>query len=330
MERDIAARSNPRIGYAFAVLNAVISGVAVYVNSLGVATFQSPTLYTALKNGLVGVLLLVPVIILGRERQRFQQMSSRDWAWLLAVAVVGGSVPYALFFTGLKMTNAVTGSLGDHLQFALVAVLAVLLLKERLTPTLWAGLLVLPDLLGGIGVALVGTNLNLVRWNTGTALILASTVLFAVEWVIVKHLLRGRLHPFTVMTAKMTLGSILLFAYLAARGGLSPVLHLSGKQGGYLVATGLILLCFTASIFIAIRHARVSAVMAIGAGAPLVTVAIQLAANHHVSLTNGGAGLLLTLIAVITILLVGLRQESRPGLTETAPHPFVPAGAEGD
>jgi drug/metabolite transporter (DMT)-like permease len=324
VERDIAARSNPRIGYAFAVLNAVISGVAVYVNSLGVATFQSPTLYTALKNGLVGVLLLVPVIILGRERQRFQQMSSRDWAWLLAVAVVGGSVPYALFFTGLKMTNAVTGSLGDHLQFALVAVLAVLLLKERLTPTLWAGLLVL---LAGV---LLGTNLNLVRWNTGTALILASTVLFAVEWVIVKHLLRGRLHPFTVMTAKMTLGSILLFAYLAARGGLSPVLHLSGKQGGYLVATGLILLCFTASIFIAIRHARVSAVMAIGAGAPLVTVAIQLAANHHVSLTNGGAGLLLTLIAVITILLVGLRQESRPGLTETAPHPFVPAGAEGD
>ncbi|MGH2468368.1 MAG: hypothetical protein ACRDGL_11680, partial [Candidatus Limnocylindrales bacterium] len=37
---------NPRIGYAFAALNAVVSGVAIYVNSQGVKTFSDSTLYT--------------------------------------------------------------------------------------------------------------------------------------------------------------------------------------------------------------------------------------------------------------------------------------------
>jgi drug/metabolite transporter (DMT)-like permease len=305
MEGIASRRTNPRIGYGFAVLNACISGVSVYVNSLGVATFQNPTLYAAVKNSIVGLLLLTPLLFLARERARHRETSGTDWAWLTVLAVVGGSVPYALFFTGLKMTNAVTGSVGDHLQFALVAVLAVLLLKERITPAIWAGLLVL---LAGV---LLSTNLNLFRWNTGTALILASTALFSIEWVIVKYLLRGRLTPLMVMTAKMTLGSLLLFAYVAATGALAPVFHLNGKQWAYVLATALILLGFTASIFIAIRHARVSAVMAIGAGSPLVTIAIQLIANHQVKLANGGVGLVLTLVAVITILLMGLRQESR-------------------
>lgn len=314
-------RPNPRIGYAFAVLNAVISGVAVYVNSLGVATFQNPTLYAAVKNSIVGLLLLIPLAFLGRERALYRETSRRDWLWLLALAVVGGSVPYALFFTGLKMTNAVTGSLGDHLQFALVAVLAVVLLKERLTPAIWAGLLVL---LAGV---FLSTNLNLLRLNRGATLILGSTILFSIEWVIVKHLLRGRLRPMMLMTAKMTLGSVLLYGYLAATGALTPLLHLSGKQWAYVLATAVILLGFTASIFIAIRHARVSAVMAIGAGSPLVTVAIQLVATHRVKLANGGAGLALTLLAVITILLIGLRQESRETALRESRAPSVPAGS---
>lgn len=295
---------HPRLGYVFAILNAVISGVAVYVSSLAVGTFHDAVLYTSLKNAVVGVLLLIPLAVLARERRRYRELRSRDWAWLLGVAVVGGSVPYALFFTGLKMTSAVTGSLGDHLEFALVAIMAVVLLKERLTPAIWAGLAVL---LAGV---LLGSNLNLIRWNEGTALILASTVLFALEWVVVKHLLRGRLHPLTVMTAKMALGSVILFGYLAVRGGLTPMAHLTLTQWGYTLLTGGILLGFTATIFIAIRHARVSTVMAIGAGAPLVTEGLQLAFGGHIDLVNRtGLGLLLTFLAVVAILAVGLRQE---------------------
>ena len=39
-----------RRGYALAAANMVVSGAAIYVNSLGVAMFADSTLYTALKN----------------------------------------------------------------------------------------------------------------------------------------------------------------------------------------------------------------------------------------------------------------------------------------
>jgi drug/metabolite transporter (DMT)-like permease len=299
-----ANRSTVKLGYIFAVLNAVLSGVAVFVSSYGVGLFSNAVLYTSLKNAVAGAILLVPFALVRGLRRETKKLSGRDWAWLLVVAIVGGSVPYALFFTGLKMTNAVTGSLGDHLQFVIVVVLAVVVLGERMSKTMWAGMAVL---LAGV---LLSTSLGLVRWGQGTLLIVISTLLFSVEWVIVKHLLRGRLSPLTVMTAKMTLGSVMLFGYLAARGQLAPVAHLDWEQWSYVLLTGVILMMFTASIFVAIRFASVSAVMAIGSGAPLVTVALQLFTKHHVNLSGQAVGLWATLLAVVAILVAGLRHES--------------------
>jgi hypothetical protein len=54
--------ANPRVGYYFAALNALISGVAIYVNSIGVKTFSDSTLYTALKNAVVGIAVLIPLV----------------------------------------------------------------------------------------------------------------------------------------------------------------------------------------------------------------------------------------------------------------------------
>ncbi|MGH7911430.1 MAG: EamA family transporter [Candidatus Dormibacteraceae bacterium] len=299
-------KGSVKVGYAFAVLNAVISGIAIFVSSRGVGIFHNAVLFTSLKNGVVGIILIPLFLAVPGPRRGARHLSRSDWIWLLIVAIIGGSLPYALFFTGLKMTTAVTGALGDHVQFLLVAVLAVLVLKERLSPAMWAGILVLL-----VGV-LLGANLGLVRWNLGTVLIGAATILFTVDFVIVKHLLGGRLHLLLVMTAKMTLGSAILFAFLGVTGGLAAIAHLSSAQWIYAVVTGLILLCFTASIFIAIRYAPVSSVMAIGAGAPLVTVALELVAEHRVKLAGGGLlGLLLTFVAVVAILVLGLHQEAR-------------------
>ncbi|HUY62141.1 MAG TPA: EamA family transporter [Candidatus Dormibacteraeota bacterium] len=306
-------KGNPKLGYTLAVANALISGIAIYVNTLGVKSFPSAILYTALKNGVVGVLLLGLFLALGRPRQRLRGLGRRDWGWLGVVALVGGSVPYALYFTGLRMTTAVTGALGDHLQLVLVAVLAAVLLRERVTPLLWAGVAVLT------AAALLGGGLGLIQWNAGTALILGATVLFAAEWVILKHLLQGRFDPITVMTAKMTLGSLILLGYVALTGGLGAIGQLTARQWAFVGTTGVILLAFTATAVLAIRHARVTAVVAIGAASPLVTIAIVLGVTHHVPLTHGVLGLLLTLGAVVAILVFGLREERRQVRREEAP-----------
>jgi hypothetical protein len=79
--------SNPALGYVFATLAALVSGVSVYVNSLGVRTFADPVLYTALKDGFVGIMLLVPLSFLSGRRTDYRRLDRRAWAWMFALAI---------------------------------------------------------------------------------------------------------------------------------------------------------------------------------------------------------------------------------------------------
>jgi len=303
-----AVKANPklavRVGYGFAFVNAVVSGVSVYVNALGVAHFNNAVVYTTLKNGVSGAVLLVIACLVRSQREKYKRLSVADWGWLLLVAILAGSAGFALYFSGLKLANPVTGSLENHLEFIVVAVLAVALLKERLSASMWAGIGVLTA-----GV-LLSSTLGLLVFNKGTVLMGLSTLIFAAGWVVVKHMLGGRISPMVVMTGELTLGAVLLFAYLAVRGQLGPLGHLDAVQWAYVIGTGLILLVFTATVYAAIRLVRVSAVTAIGTGAPLVTILVDLAANKPVSLANDALGLSLTFVAVVAVLVVGLRQET--------------------
>lgn len=301
---EASGRRSLRFGYAFASLAAIVSGISVYVNSVGVKSFADPVLYTALKDGFVGLVLLLPLAFSSGWRAEYRCLGRKTWAWIVALALTGGSVPFALFFTGLQLTTAATGAVINHFQFVLVALLALVFLKEAIRPALWAGFGVL--LLG----TMLGTNLHALKWNEGAWLIAASTVLFAVDFVIAKHLLRN-LATLTVMTARMTIGTAMLFIYVGASGRLGPASHLAPAQWQFVIATGLLLLAFTVTTFTAIRHASVSAVLAIGSAAPIVTTLLQVATTGQLQPAPADmAGLAVILLAVLAVILVGLRQDS--------------------
>ena len=299
-------RLDARAGAAAAVLAAAISGLAVFSNGLGVRLFPDATLYTTLKNAVVGVLVLAPVALLPRARRELGRLDGRRWAWLGALALVGGSVPYVLFFEGLRQTTPATGAVLNHLQFVVVALLAVPLLRERVTPPMWLGLVAL------LGGTVLGTNVGALRWNTGAGLVLASTALFGAGFVLARRLLRD-LSVSTVMVAKMTAGSAVLLAYSGATGRLAAVAHLTGLQWRFVLMNGAVLLAFTATTLLAIRLAQVTTVMAIGMAAPAVTLLLQAAAGRAVGLASADeAGLALTLAAVAIVLVAGLRAEKAP------------------
>src|SRR5690242_10095401 len=157
----IKGRPNPRIGYGFAIANGIISGFAIYINSLGVKMFSDSTVYTTLKNLVVGVALLIPLALFAGSRLEYRRLSPKQWGLLLLLALVGGSVPYLLYFSGLQMTTAVTGSLLNHMQFVLVAFMATWWLQERFSPLMW---LALATLLLGV---VFGKNLNSLRVDEG-------------------------------------------------------------------------------------------------------------------------------------------------------------------
>jgi drug/metabolite transporter (DMT)-like permease len=303
LAQEAAGQRSAMFGHLFAVAAACISGVSVFVNSLGVRAFADPVLYTALKDGLVGLVLLVPLCFSAGWRLEYQRLDRKTWAWLVALALTGGSVPFALFYSGLQVTTAATGALVNHFQFVLVALFAAVFLKERLPAAVWTGMIVL--LIGTV----LGTNLNALQWNVGSVLIALSTVLFAIDFVIAKHLLRG-LATLTVMTARMTLGTAMLFVYVFLSGSMVPLTGLNQTQWLFLVVTGFLLLLFTVTTFTAIRHSSVSAVLAIGTVAPIITTAIQFFASGNVQLAAGDfTGLAVTFVAVAVIIALGVRQD---------------------
>ena len=251
-------------GIALAFVTACISGVSIWVNSRAVAHFPDATVYTTAKNAFAGVVLLA-VLLLTRGSQGRDALSSLTrgrWLSLVAVAVVGGSIPFVLFFNGLKDSHATQAAFIQKTLVIWVALLAVPLLKERFG---WPHALAIGLLVGG-QAWLLG-SVGHVAFGKGEAMILAATLLWAVEIVFVKYLLRS-IPPAVVAAARMAIGTVLLLGWLAVTGKLGDLTGFSALQWRWALLTGLLLSAYVATWFAALARAQaidVTAVLVFGA-----------------------------------------------------------------
>jgi drug/metabolite transporter (DMT)-like permease len=297
------ARANPRLGYGFAALNAVVSGFAIFINSYGVKTFHDSTLYTTLKNGVTGVILLALFFALASQRERLRTITPRQWGLLVLLAVLWGSLSYAIDFRGIQLSTPATSALANHMQFLLVAGLAAVFLGERFGGVVWTGLLILL-----VGLTL-GLNLHAVHGGPGLLYSLSSTVVFAAGIILARYLLR-ELSALTVMTAKMAIGSAMLLGYVASTGSLRSVTHLNGTQWAFVLATGLILTAFTATAVLALKYASATVATATPTASPIITTALVAVSTQSFSLAPVAlAGLIVIALAVGVIAFAGLRRE---------------------
>jgi drug/metabolite transporter (DMT)-like permease len=249
-------------GIALAFVTACISGVSIWVNGRALAHFSDATVYTTAKNAVAGVLLLVLLYTVGPRGRALASVTRRRWPTLLAVAVIGGSVPFVLFFDGLKDSHATQAAFIQKTLIVWVALLAVPLLKERFG---WPHALAIGFLLGG--QAWLAGKLGHVAFGKGEAMILLATLLWSVEIVFVKYLLRT-IPPSVVAAARMAIGTVLLVCWLALTGKLGDLTGLSALQWRWALLTGLLLSAYVATWFAALARAQaidVTAVLVFGA-----------------------------------------------------------------
>ena len=126
--------SSRAIGVTLAFVTAAVSGVSIYVNGRAVKHFPDATVYTTAKNLVAGVLLVA--LALGwraatRAEAPAARLGRRQGLGLLAVGVVGGSLPFVLFFEGLARAEATQAAFIQKTLVVWVALLAVPLLRER-------------------------------------------------------------------------------------------------------------------------------------------------------------------------------------------------------
>jgi len=299
-----------RGGVALAFAAAAVSGLSVFVNGYAVKQLPDPAVYTTLKNGVAAVVLLAIAAATIRPAA-VHAIDRRSWAWLVAIGVIGGSVPFVLFFTGLAQATAPSAAFIQKTLFIWVAILAVPFLGERLG---WAQLAALGVLVAGQALVLNPAGL---RWGSGETLIAAATLLWAVETILAKRVLRTVPAPI-VGSARLGIGLVVLVGYLGVSGRLGVVAGLAPSQLGWAVGTGALLATYVATWFAALRRAPASLVTAIlVAGAP-VTAALQAIATGGVPTAASLAGNGLILAAAVVLAGFAL-VASRPATTATAP-----------
>lgn len=249
-------------GIAIAFCTALVSGVSIYLNGKAVKHFGDATVYTTAKNAVAGVLLLALALVPGRAPAAGAPLHRPRPFALLAVAVVGGSVPFVLFFEGLARAQATQASFIQKTLVVWVALLAVPLLKERFRAP---HALAICLLVGG-QAWLVG-SVGHVAFGAGEVMILAATLLWSIEVVYVKRLL-GSFPSRTLAVARMSLGTVLLLGWLVVTGRIGQLGSFDAVQWRWILLSGLLLTAYVATWYAALARAQaidVTAVLVFGA-----------------------------------------------------------------
>jgi len=199
-------------GIYLAIITAFISGVSNFVNKIAVSTIKPPLVFTAEKNAIVGILIIAVLIVTWKWKKIFS-LSKKQILYLVLIGIIGGSLPFYLFFTGLSMIPAINGALIHKTLVLWVAILAIPFLKEKISKLQILAVLLLFSsnfIIGGF------TSLQLSR---GEFYVLIATILWAVENILAKKIL-PRVDPDIVVAARMGLGSLIL---LGASAIVAPI-----------------------------------------------------------------------------------------------------------
>jgi drug/metabolite transporter (DMT)-like permease len=290
--RHALATDRRAVGMALAAVTAVISGFAVFINGYGVIAWRDAGVgsaaYTTAKNLVAAALLLGVALAVRRRRAEPVRIQGSHRLRLLLIGVIGGAVPFLLFFEGLSRASSVHAAFLHKTLVIWVALLAVPFLRERVTGLHLAAMGLL------VGGEAVLSRVDGFAFGAGEAMILAATLLWACEIIIAKRVLAD-VPSTTVGVARMGIGSIVLVAWVVATGGLAGLASLGAQGWMWAIATGFILTGYVATWYLALSKAQavdVTAVLVVGA---LITALLR----------TGVQGVVMPPVAGVALLLAG-------------------------
>lgn len=263
-----------RQGIVLAIGAAIVSGISIYVNKFGVVQVKDPFVYTTVKNSVVVIGLLAAVGMLASWKE-LRGLTAKQWLAWIGLGVIGGGVPFLLFFQGLSTASAASASLVQKSLFLWVALLAVPLLKERLGAWQVLGLAVL-----AVGQALLQPLTGWKGWGWGETLILIATLLWAVETILAKRVLDW-MSARTAALGRMGIGALVMWAFLATSGRAGMALALSGTQWVWIVVTGAFLLAYVWAWYRALKWAEASVVTSVLTIGAIVTILLSAVFDRH-------------------------------------------------
>ncbi|MBS3067256.1 DMT family transporter [Candidatus Micrarchaeota archaeon] len=279
-------------GIMFGFITALISGVSIFVNSFGVS-LSDPFVYTTIKNALVVVFILSTFFIFKNMRE-LSALTKKQIAQLVIIGLIGGSVPFLLFFYGLSLGIASVSSFIFRSLFIFASLMAVFYLKEKIDHRFFIGAL----------IVFIG-NFLLVKgdlaFGTGQIMVLIATLLWAIEYNYSRKVLAA-LSPRVVALGRMFFGSIFLLVFLGATGKINALFVISYDILPWTIIASLFLFLYVTFFYSALKYTTVSnATAALALGGP-ITALLNAVFIGKVPVITEIIGLLLTVIGAIVII----------------------------
>lgn len=232
-----------KLGIIFALVTACISGISIFYNKLVIVKGADPLIFNIFKNGGVACILSA-ILLFSAKRSSLLKLSVSSWKKLILIGIVGGSIPFVLYFEGLGSVSAANANLIHKTLFIWVAVMAVPFLGEKLS--LWQ---VVGYLLVAWSNLFIG-GLGRFTFGQGELMILAATLLWSVENVIAKISL-SRIDSTLVAWGRMFIGSLILLAIAIFSGKIKLLTsinpeNLAAIAGSILLLTGYVICWYKA------------------------------------------------------------------------------------
>ena len=293
-------------GIYLSLITAVVSGFSIFASKIFVAKLD-PLVFTTLKNLFVAVILSF-MILNKRHIDSLMKLNRKDVLRLILIGLIGGGIPFALFFTGLSMTSAATGAIIHKTLFIWVAILAYFFLKEKF------GFLQIIGYVLIIASAIFIAKINKFSLGTGELMMLGATILWAVENVIAKGTLKN-VSSELMGWARMTVGSVVLFAIVLFQGKSIAITGLSQAQLASVLIGGILLTAYVLTWYKALSYAPASLVTVILTLSTLITSSLSaMFITHNFPAVEIMSNVMLA-VGVIAILKISTKQS--PQLAKT-------------
>jgi drug/metabolite transporter (DMT)-like permease len=269
-------------GIYLAIVTAVISGISVFVASFASKAVKDPYILTTGRNIIVAVWfssVLLGIWLSSRsasrrsgdlkpidcfvgipprndERCNLLAMTPKKWGQLVLIGIIGGSIPFLLFFKGLSLSTAAGGQLINKTMFIWVGLLAFMFLKEKFNKWQLFALAILVT-----GNYFLATPKSWI-FGRGELLVLVATLFWAAEAIVAKIVLKNM--PSIILTwGRMFFGSLIMLGYLAITHKIGSFQLLNTDQLLWIILPSMLLFVYVWFWFSSLKYAPVTLVTSI-------------------------------------------------------------------
>ncbi|MBI3190588.1 DMT family transporter [archaeon] len=260
------------LGTILAVIAAVVSGVSIPANKIFIVNLD-PVVFTAIRSVIIGVVFLVLAYWLNKSRKpKKKKFISVSWKYLAAIAVIGGSIAFFLYFTGLKLTTAGHAAFLHKTLPLYVAVLAFLFLKEKIGKKYLAAMVLM--FLGTMAVYFTQISPAELWMNPqlGDLLVITATILWAVENVISRKAMKKGENNFIVSFSRMFFGGMILFGTMILLGRTDALMTLTNAQLVNIGISTVLLFAYVLFFYWSLRYINVSKAAVLLLLAPVISL----------------------------------------------------------